>query len=315
MQREVFPAGSTHTQQDPRWDQTQNSRCCSTWSQREEQDGSAGSRTEGAGYPCRAPGRKKPLSGQQGHLQYILYIYYNCTSSRHLQLYSQPRERAHARQENTEVFLQSICSSWLPPRQETETVKEEDWNFSLMCWLVRGAAAVGSRVFGSRDPTGAAGLGLRPLGKSPAAGLGSDVLRGFPHIPAGLGGPAASLSFPWGRCGGRGLWGSSWNCWDGFRSAWLRVCRDAGGTHVLHLPRLQESRTLCLLLLPQSHPELPPCPGLVCGDKHPECAPPYLFTPFLTALLVQVSLPAGGWDTQDLAPITAQLLGFSSKGW
>lgn len=204
MQREVFPEGSPHTQQDPRWDQTQNSRCCSTWSQREEQDGSAGSQTEGAGYPCRAPGRKKPLSGQQGHLQYILYIYYNCTSSRHLQLYSQPRERAHARQENTEVFLQSICSSWLPPRQETETVKEEDWNFSLMCWLVCGAAAVGSRVFGSRDPTGAAGLGLRPLGKSPAAGLGSDVLRGFPHIPAGLGGPAASLSFPWGDVGDGG---------------------------------------------------------------------------------------------------------------
>lgn len=170
-----------------------------------------------------------------------------------------------------------------------------------MCWLVRGAAAVGSRVSGSRGPTGAAGLGL--LGKSPAAGLGWDVLRGFPHIPAGLGGPAAGLSFPWGDAGGAGLWGSSWSCWDGFWSAWLRVCRDAGGSHVLHLPRLQESRALCLLFLPQSHPELPPCPELAHGDKLHHGVP-RVFTPFLTPLLVQVagtprglhpSLPSS-WD-------------------
>lgn len=124
-----------------------------------EPEGRAGWIRREQGSPAVLPAGRKPLSAQQSNLQYILYIYYNCTSSRHLQLYSQPRERAHARQENTEVFLQSICSSWLPPRQETETVKEEDWNFSLMCWLVRGAAAGGSRVSGSRGPTGAAGLG------------------------------------------------------------------------------------------------------------------------------------------------------------
>lgn len=64
-----------------------------------------------------------------------------------------------------------------------------------MCWLVRGAAAVGSRDFGSRGPTGAI----------PAAGSGSGVLRGFPQVPAGFGGaPAAALSSPRGAVGGRG---------------------------------------------------------------------------------------------------------------
>lgn len=174
-----------------------------------------------------------------------------------------------------------------------------------------------SRVSGFWEPRphGGCRAGAAATGEIPRCWLGFGCSQGIPPYPSRVGGSSGQSELPMERCGGRGLWGSSWNCWDGFRSAWLRVCRDAGGTHVLHLPRLQESRTLCLLLLPQSHPELPPCPGLACGDKHPECAPLYLFTPFLTALLVQVSLPAGGWDTQGLAPITAQLLGFSSKGW
>ncbi|XP_041278996.1 uncharacterized protein LOC121345822 [Onychostruthus taczanowskii] len=207
-------------------------------------------------------------------------------SSRHLQLYSQPRERAHARQENTEVFLQSICSSWLPPRQETETVKEEDWNFSLMCWLVRGAAAVGARVFGSRGPAGTAGLGLQG---NPRCWLG--CCQGIPPCPSRVGAPAAALSSPWGR-GGTGAVGQQlellgwfservaqglWGCWGNSRPPSPQA---PGEQNPLSPPAPSRAATL---------------PGAgTWGQAAPWSAtsvsPPYLLTPFLTPLLVQVSV-------------------------
>lgn len=132
-------------------------------------------------------------------------------------------------------------------------------------------------------------------------------------------GSRVSLSFPWGDGGGRGLWGSSWNCWDGFRSVWLRVCRDAGGTHPPspQAPGEQDPLSPPPATVASRAATLPGAGawGQAPAGSATSVSPPYLFTPFLTPLLVQVSLPVGGWDSQGLAPITAQLLGFFFKSW
>lgn len=136
-----------------------------------------------------------------------------------------------------------------------------------------------------------------PLGNSPAAGLGSVLSGDLPVSQQGRGSSGRSE-----HPGGDG--GTGCSCWGGFWNAWLRVCGDAGGTSVLHLPRLEQKPLSSPPATGASRAATLPGAG-TWGQTAPRSATsvslPYLLTPFLTPLLVQVSLPAGGRDTQGLA--------------
>lgn len=202
-----------------------------------------------------------------------------------------------------------------------------------MCCLLCAGVAAGPCTVGSRGPRGAAGRGATATSKNkhPAGGLDLGGFRDPPHPSPqqGFGTPADSLSFP------HRVMGATWGVWGllqqrpegggmGLGARGSGVHRDVGGTCALHLSGLGGSRTLRLLTSRAA--ALPGAGTWAQAEpwRAPSTSSPYLFTPFLTALVVRApqratggfASGAGSWvGCSGAAPSMAQLLEMVLQGW